>query len=1700
MAHLPEGWESDYDGSRWFYRYTSTGLTQYHFPRPGDEFPELIGLGFGPLGLPPQKKHVGEHEVEKQGAPNGQNSGVPEKKGEDGKKTARSANEGENMSATGYFDPDNFLCFGFNDVSPAGDGNNTAVGGNEPLLAELPEESVQSPVGFVAELASSETAKCAEELAPIELDATQIAPAALNTNVQHNGPTELPTHRSPIEQKQSVQYPTHDMQPVDEYPLVSASFAYPPLKASNKPVENGVQGPTSSHTEQKVLASQRPADDQTEQNKYETWKPTQDSINDEVKNPNRQSMALSSISVLQSQNSELGPMEQKRHSLSGPAESSGANTDLPGILRQPSDPRKSTAVSTPSPKVEPSPIPAVLQPAIAPSETSSPQKNSQQQSGQSKAPPLPGSGARHESISLGSGSFVTVSNSPPVPFMVKPAQSPSIPGAQFPIQAEANEVHPGSHRVNTLPNQLSSHTPSPSPPKLGGPGIYIFQEITAAPISAAGQVQNKPQDSVVAKPSSSGQDTSLHRPQQFTVQSHSIMNEPLPVIAPLSVSKPPTPTSPDKASANFGSPGGSIPSNPQYSSVPSPQGFTQHPAAPRPSVQNSPHAGSSQTQGSSGRISTTSQGPSTHLPQVNHSTLSQGPTRTSSIVQHKLLRKPVLPQRPNKVIPIFETVLVGSASVPIQHYHPPHLHGISLSMVSNTSNLGFQEQTHQIFSQASSASPLMPIGQQSQANNQRPPSVLGSSPHLSPGAYVQGQQPTTNTSNSQIPIRGSNHAVAATIQISGGISLAGKISNHPQPSAPNPQNAVQRPPSNPNQRPPSTQPMTHPLGSSQSAPAGIAQGQDKLYSSPSPMTHSVSPLQSQVSSPTASIASLHRPPSSASSHSHVTSQGILTQNRPPTSVTHQNSPPAPRPTMAQTHQAQGSSQNAQSPKPPVTGAPKPFPMLPGQVKPLPSQVGSPPIPIQAQPVHAAPVQTQYQQNQMGPANPPQQHQGNQQTTQVLAHRPPQQQNVQGHHTHLPSNSTPGQPMTGTVQQGHPRPPVHSISAQQNTPVHSHPNVQNPGQHMNQDVGQFNQSHNGHTVANLPQGAHAQPQVSQMTQHHNAANLGTSATQQFSNGQTMGQGQQQQFAQASGTPYNLPQTVGQGKPFDSAQAAAALSDAGKKMKKWAKKTWKNNPALKQTTAAVGGAIIAGSLGGNEVAGAALASKIYNTSQGTPQNGQPQRPPGPQHAHTAPPQAQHLPGTNAAFQNIQAINRPQLQQGIQQQNIPQPIGVQTPGRPPVVQNPGMIAAAANNNAQQQPGQQPGMMNQRPPNQILRPPVARPPVPQMQQPAAFNQPVYQAAPNRPVYQALQNQPQPLYQMRPNQPTYQVPPGQSPYQTQGGPDPYAAIGATIGGAINALANSNGGKPDAGPPAGSQQQHHANNPEPQHETYPAQHNTGQSEQYEPQSEPHHETYSEQHHQGQSEQNHEPYYEQSHATYSEQHQEAHAQSHQEAYAEQSHTGHSEQNTTCEEDRQPQSEQYEGAYSEPPPAETQFVTENSTSESYYAPQSDTTIINNTIINNVDNTAIAQSSQMTYMENTNTVDTTNTNMETTSFVGPSYADTMTTNAEASAFTEATYTGTDYADITGVNSETAAYAETGYVDASNTDAIYVDATYADTTVVEEGGVDMSMSMDETAYMGDQTSMMTMEESMSFDASASYMETSTIDYSGGDWGGGEW
>ncbi|KAK6954139.1 hypothetical protein Daesc_004101 [Daldinia eschscholtzii] len=1608
MAHLPEGWESDYDGTRWFYRYKTTGLTQYHFPRPGDEFPELVGIGFGPLDLAAGNGVGNEHKGAQKSVPNG-TSNVGKTNLADGK---------DFMGATGYFDPDNFMYFGLNDVSPVGNESNVRTNitiGSASPVAELESAQIRSPVGFVSELASGDTAKCAEELAPIELDATQIVQMPLKSNIhQHNDVAELPTQRSPVEQKAQVQYPTREtMQPVDEYPLVSASFAYPPLKTAAKPITGVKEEPPQ--VEQKVIASERPPATEVEKNEYETWKPTNRIVNEETKNPNRNSITLSNISVLQSQNTELGPINQKRHSLSGPVESSGETPSHPGILRKPSDPRTSVTTSTSTSGVEASPIPTALQPAGFPTKLS--HGSSGPQSIQTNAPSLPGSGARHESISYGSGVSVVGSGPVHIPSVLRPAHdSNGVPENQHPQQTHIDMTRPGTHRVNTLPSQSPSH--APSPPKIGGPGIYVFQEISAATGSMA--QQSKPHNPVATMPDPNGQGASLQKPHQHSEHSPPMMNEPLPVVAPLSISKPQKPASPDRTSNT--SIQGSIPSSPVLQNKPQ----------KRPS-------GSQSTKSASIMISSTS------IPIRPHPASQQGPPSS------------IGPTGPNP-----------TSQAQAQAHSPVH-----------------------------QVSPTRPPGQHVQAQNYQKPSVSGSpqhSPQLSQtsspvhttlgNTQSQGLAVLNSTYNPQTLVQRPNHGVPATIQ------------NQPSNSSPSPrpQSSQQAPaPHVINQRP------------DQNTPSGMAIGQHKPHS-PSPIAHSVSPLQSQVSSPAPSIASLHRPPSSASSLTYVTTQSTVAQNRPPNPTTHQNSPPAIRPTAAQASQIQVNQQVTQSPNPSVTGGSKPFPMLPGQVKPLPSQVGSPPVLIPNHPAPPTTTQVHYIQGQTAPGQPTQQQPGYQQIVQTAVQRPPQQQFTNGNHV---------QPTQLTSQQGQPRPSIQSAPGQQQATVQPPANGQNMPTYFQQSAGNVSQIPNGQhgqVITGTVYGASAQLQVSHGIQ--------TPTTQQFVGQPTM-QGHQQ-MTQAPGIYSGLSQISSQNKPFTSAQAAAALSDAGKKMKKWAKKTWQN-PALKQSSAAIGGAIIAESLGMNGATGASLGNNIYNNAQGQSQSQvqgqfqagqqqQQQRPPGLQHAYTAPAQTQAIQSGGIVSQQIQAVSRPQLQQGLQ------PAGVQTPGRPPMAQNPGVTGAPMNYNAAQ-----PNMANQSAPYQISRPPVGRPQPSQMQQqqqqmqqqmqqPAAFGQSAYQALPNQPVFQGPPGQP--LYQARPNPAAYQMPPNQPGYQAPGGVDPYVAIGATIGGALTTLS---GNKNDA--PAPAAQQHHTQQSEPQHETYSEQQHGGQSEQ-------HHTEQSEQYHGGggHSEQQYTNQSEQHHESYSGQHQEAHAETHQQAQAEQSYTSHNEQQNAgySTEDRQ--------TYSEPAPAEP-----HSNSEAYLAPPPETTIINNTVINNIENTAIAESTQA----NTNYVDNSNTQIQDTTQMNMNYmdnsqvdssananmanvetsacADTTTyadgmanATTEAAAYAEATtYTDYSYADMsTNANTDNmgAFSGATTYVDemSSYADASYLEAseTYIDATAVVDVNVDMSVDMSQTAaYMGEDMSMtMMMEGSMSVDASASYMEASAVDYSGGDWGGGEW
>ncbi|KAL1841438.1 hypothetical protein VTJ49DRAFT_7053 [Mycothermus thermophilus] len=115
MAGLPEGWDMDYDGNlqRWFYRYKPTGLTQYTFPKPGDEFPEFI-YDDGRVDLPPEEKLLSQKQVKRKSTlGNSSNSKQRDR--------ASSTTVSEPDDGQFWFQPDGLMYMGtgaYTDISP----------------------------------------------------------------------------------------------------------------------------------------------------------------------------------------------------------------------------------------------------------------------------------------------------------------------------------------------------------------------------------------------------------------------------------------------------------------------------------------------------------------------------------------------------------------------------------------------------------------------------------------------------------------------------------------------------------------------------------------------------------------------------------------------------------------------------------------------------------------------------------------------------------------------------------------------------------------------------------------------------------------------------------------------------------------------------------------------------------------------------------------------------------------------------------------------------------------------------------------------------------------------------------------------------------------------------------------------------------------------------------------------------------------------------------------------------------------------------------------------------------------------------------------------------------------------------------------------------------------------------------------------
>ncbi|KAI1335263.1 hypothetical protein F5Y15DRAFT_255257 [Xylariaceae sp. FL0016] len=1652
MSGLPDGWESDYDGKRWFYRYKPTGLTQFNFPRPGDEFPEFFDTGYGPLDLAPEEQLAIDREAKRRSTLENGYAGGNIKMGGSRKRNMGGIEKEGEMSATGYFDPNMYFGPGaYNDVSPVADEeedgirastsnhlsppitNIQPVSGHRVVTIpnsgltnsksavyvethELPENTAQvwSPVGCVAELATSDTIKCAEELAPVELDAAAIPVSSIKTEILQDEPAELPTRNSPVEGKFPSQQ-AHSQQPSADnaHPLMLASFGPLPAKVNSDLVGSTTSTSDTLFLEQKVLVSQSPVVDSKRQSIYSPWTPSQN-IKEDARKQDRKSMSLSHISVLQSQENELGALD-KRQSLAGPIESLKLDQSIPTVLVPPSGP-KPPAQGPAMQSEQHSPIPSALQPAPAPLKTAIPGESGDHDSIDMRPPPILSSAARHESIS--EPGRVTESSSSPVPGLahhpsiLKPGrlqnvsssvpQTSSRPSSQFPPQQppalHQPHVQDGSvakpHSAASQSDHNVGFIPQNNPPlpsqATGAPGFLLFHEIP--PSQGSGYHQSPDQENSNL-PSHTNQqfhrvnDTLSGKP---ATPAHLVMHDTFHAGAPSASSKPNLPDGINEHPHT---------NNDQHPVPPSSQIAPQLSeqisevisvvnGSPPPEVvlpSQTPDHGNTQ------KPTDVDGGGQVSALDVSQASQSSPAILTQISATDYPAPVPVKPSSGHDTSPSKPVVTTSQSFYPTpppDRIQTPSSQGVFSSFVSPCSTPGLGHRP-------SLSGSVQGSSGHSQSAFQRPPS-----------GSPQGSKPSSNHGSDTSTVT-SGYIMHATV-------------NGPD-SQPEPQMLNQSIQSTPHTRPDQTHSPVKPdpsTGSSNQAPSSSAQatlqGPFSDFASPvifpskppsncpsvlpqattrpsvqgsgsasnldqavAPLHQPVSPPQSQMPSPAQSMASVYRPQSSASTHTQSSTYSFPR----PSSISHQgmasvhsqgskpHSTSAPLPAQpapfqhgtSQSHPPQylhkpsigaatGShmvpQQSTQS-----IGPTKPYPMLPGQVTPLPSQVGSSPLPMPAQNHAVSSPQKPNVGLQPGYAN---------QQKPTLPPMP-----------HFQSQAIPGQPVftqsppgSGQTPTG-PRPPV-----QHQTQMPARPQVtQLPGQALPQINTTVPQS------ASLPVGMSAQAQFTgspavmspgqvQPLLHHQA--LSGPGPHQTAMASPMSPGQlQQQHAQNQGQPSSFPSPL-QGKPFNSAQATAALQGAGKGMKKLAKKFW--TPAMKQGTAAITGAILAESLGVSAAAGAKLGNHVYNATQNQSkppaQAGQPpQRPPGPPHAQTAPPQAQGMA---------------QVQFTGQQQPGPRPVGIQTPGRPPVVQmqNPAMAGATMNANVgpQQQGQQLVHAMHRPPPAQVIqRPPVGRPPPPSAPQPGNNGN------------------------------------GQPMFQAQVNMDPNVAASVAVIGAVGAAGRADQPQLQQQQQQQNQQYHQA---QPQHQVQP---------------------------QGQ------PYSYQNEHSRDENVEQSQSQS-QNQNQNQSYEQTNEMNVFIDNSTYVSTTESYFASSPPPPAPPLATMPMTTG---YV-DSNTTLMMDTVY----------------------VDNDNNNNNTTVMADAAYVDTSTTCVDSSM--TAGYVDTNATMV--ADATTYVDTNTSYVDTSTT---YVDATYVDTTVVDTTYADTSYT-DNTCV----------------DVNVDVSITETVDYSGGEWG----
>ncbi|KAK3359348.1 hypothetical protein B0T25DRAFT_514897 [Lasiosphaeria hispida] len=149
MASLPEHWESDYDGARWFFRYKPTGIVQYTFPKPGDEYPEYIDAFAPPFDLPPEEKLESQQQKKRRSTAERSVSRSASKRNNENTSATLTGPDDGGGGFQPWFQPD-FMYLGpgsYNDISPLPEDEEEelGLGGGKPRGKKISSSAEDSP-------------------------------------------------------------------------------------------------------------------------------------------------------------------------------------------------------------------------------------------------------------------------------------------------------------------------------------------------------------------------------------------------------------------------------------------------------------------------------------------------------------------------------------------------------------------------------------------------------------------------------------------------------------------------------------------------------------------------------------------------------------------------------------------------------------------------------------------------------------------------------------------------------------------------------------------------------------------------------------------------------------------------------------------------------------------------------------------------------------------------------------------------------------------------------------------------------------------------------------------------------------------------------------------------------------------------------------------------------------------------------------------------------------------------------------------------------------------------------------------------------------------------------------------------------------------------------------------------------------------